>query len=75
MCIKIGAAIPFFLFPPPASNVGRIQTVGQGRVGTGQHLFVLYWTGKLPPGYICLDGLPGGWYENTNQISCSGRMP
>src|SRR5271155_860513 len=26
----------------------RIQTVGQGRVGTRQHLFVLYWTGKLP---------------------------
>src|SRR5271163_1103546 len=48
MCIKIDAAIPFFLYPPPASNVDRVQTVGQGRVGTGQHLFVLYWTGKLP---------------------------
>jgi hypothetical protein len=75
MRIKVDAAIPFFLYPPLASNVDRIQTVGQGHVGTGQHLFVLYWTGKLAPGYVSLNGLPRGWYENTNQISCSGRMP
>ena len=25
-----------------------IQRVGQGRVGTGQDLFVPYWAGKLP---------------------------
>jgi hypothetical protein len=75
MCIKTDAAIPVFLYPPPASNVDRIRTVGQGRVGTGQHLFCSLLDWKAAPGYVCLDGLPRGWYENTNQISCSGRMP
>lgn len=47
MYIEIDASIPFYLYQSEGSSANPVQTVGQGRVGTGQLPFVLYWTGKL----------------------------